>query len=67
MSRRVGLTLLAWALVAVPVSAQIVVIDPGNLVQTVLIAQRAQQVYDQLRAEYDLIVRMAQGLGNLNA
>jgi hypothetical protein len=43
------------------------VIDPGNLVQTVLIAQRAQQVYDQLRAEYDLIVRMAQGLGNLNA
>jgi hypothetical protein len=67
MSRHVLVTLLALALLAVPVSAQIVVIDPGNLAQTVLIAQRAQQVYDQLRAEYDLIVRMAQGLGNLNA
>lgn len=48
-----------------PVSAQLVVLDPGNLTEAVLIAQRAEQVYEQLQAEYQLIVRMAQGLGNL--
>ena len=67
MSRRVCLTVLVLAFLVVPASAQLVVIDPGNLVQTVLIAQRAQQVYEQLRAEYQLIVQMSQGLGNLTA
>jgi hypothetical protein len=68
MLRRVCLTVLVLGLVlTVPASAQFVVIDPANLVQTVLIAQRAQQVYDQLRAEYQLIVQMAQGLGNLDS
>lgn len=67
MFRRVCLAVLVLALVTVPASAQLVVIDPANLVQAVLIAQRAQQVYDQLRAEYDLIVQMAQRLGNLDS
>jgi hypothetical protein len=67
MSRRICLIVLVAALLAVPASAQLVVIDPGNLVQTVLIAQRVQQAYVQLRAEYDLIVQMARGLGGLDA
>lgn len=67
MSRRVCLTLLVLGVVTVPASAQLVVVDPANLVQTVLIAQRAQQAYEQLRAEYQLIAQMAQGLGNLDA
>lgn len=67
MSRRVCLTLVVLGIVTMPASAQLVVVDPANLVQTVLIAQRAQEVYEQLRAEYQLIVQMAQGLGNLDA
>ena len=43
-----------------------VVIDPGNLVQTTLIAYRMQQHYAELRAQYLTILRMAQGLGNLD-
>lgn len=66
MSRRACLTTLLVGLLAVPLSAQLVVIDPANLTQAVLIAQRAQQVYEQLQAEYQLIARMAQGLGNLD-
>jgi hypothetical protein len=65
MSRRICLVLLVLALVTMPASAQLVVTDPGNLVQTVLIAQRTQQIFEQLQAEYQQIVRMAQGLGNL--
>ena len=66
MSRRLAVALLVLAWFTVPASAQFVVIDPGNLAQAVLIAQRAQQVYEQLRAEYQLIVQMAQGLRDLN-
>jgi conjugal transfer/entry exclusion protein len=67
MVRRVTLILLAMAALTVSTSAQLVVIDPANLVQTVLIAQRAQQVYEQLQNEYVLIQRMAQRLGDLSA
>jgi len=66
MARRVCLLVLALSLMTLSASAQLVVIDPLELEQTVLIAQRVQQVYDQLRAEYQLIVQMAQGLRNLN-
>jgi conjugal transfer/entry exclusion protein len=66
MMHRGVVTLLILAVVAVPTSAQFVVIDPGNLAQAVLIAQRAQQVYEQLQTEYELILRMSQGLANLN-
>ena len=66
MVRRIAVVLVASAWLTMPVSAQFVVIDPGNLAQAVLIAQRAQQVYDQLRAEYQLIVQMSQGLRDLS-
>jgi hypothetical protein len=54
-------------LLTVPASAQLVVVDPSNLAQVVLIARRAQQVYEQVRAEYELVTRMARGLGDLRA
>jgi len=60
------LIVVVVALVAVPVSAQLLVIDPGNLVQVVLIAERAQQMYEQIQAEYELLTRMARGLGTLD-
>ena len=42
-------------------SAQVTVIDPANLSQAVLIAQRAQQHYQELQAQYATILRMSQG------
>src|SRR5437588_10750979 len=66
MVRRIAVALLVLAWFTVSASAQFVVIDPGNLAQAVLIAQRAQQAYEQLRMEYQLIVQMAQGLRDLN-
>jgi hypothetical protein len=45
--------------------AQVAVIDPANLVQAVLIAQRAQRHYEELLAQYRTIQRMARGLGSL--
>jgi hypothetical protein len=53
------------AFVAGPAQAQLVVIDPANLAQTILIARRMQQHYEELRAQYLTVLRMAQRLGNL--
>jgi hypothetical protein len=48
-----------------PARAQWVVSDPGNLAQAVLIAERTLREYQTLVAQYQTIVRMAQGLGNM--
>src|SRR3989442_10936713 len=56
-------------LVAVLVSrvkAQLVVVDPGNLAETILIAERTLHEYETLFAQYQTIVRMSQGLGALD-
>src|SRR6478735_11800342 len=66
MSRRVLVFTIALCMLTVPARAQFVVIDPANLVQTTLIAYRLQQHYAELRAEYLTVLRMAQGLGDLN-
>jgi hypothetical protein len=66
MCRRIWLSCLVVALVAGPAQAQLVVIDPTNLVQTTLIARRMQQHYEELRAQYLTVLRMAQRLGNLD-
>jgi hypothetical protein len=67
MSRRVWLPIvLATLCFGAEARAQLVVIDPGNLVQVALIAQRMQSHYEELRAQYLTIQRMAQGLGNLD-
>src|SRR5215470_16612073 len=66
MSRRVWIALFAVGLVAVPLRAQIVVLDPANLTQTILIQELTYQQYDQLRREFEVILRMAQKLGSLD-
>jgi len=66
MFRRLLFTVAVVALMAHPAWAQLVVIDPPNLVQTTLIASRMQQHYAELRAQYLTVLRMAQGLGNMD-
>lgn len=65
MCRRIWITCSVVACIAVPAQAQFVVIDGANLVQTTLIARRMQQHYEELRAQYLTVLRMAQGLGNM--
>ena len=49
-----------------PVRAQFVVVDLGNLAQAVLIAERTLREYEALIAQYQTLLRMSQGLGNLD-
>src|SRR5207237_3267027 len=65
MNRMVQTLALVAALVS-PAHAQIVVTDPGNLAQATLIAERTLREYDALWAQYQTILRMAQGLGNMD-
>src|SRR6266436_9704503 len=53
-------------LFAVSARAQFVVIDPGNLAQAILIADRTLSEYNTLLQQYQTILRMAQGLGPLD-
>jgi hypothetical protein len=57
---------LAMALAVPPASAQVVVVDPGNLAQAILIAQRSLRHYEELQAQYRTITRMAQNLGGMD-
>lgn len=66
MSRRIWMVLLLVGIAGVPLRAQFVVIDPANLTQAILIAERSWQQYDQLRREFEVIQRMAQQLGGLD-
>ena len=59
-----GLFVVAFA---APLRAQLVVIDPANLAQAILIADRTAREYEALLEQYQTIVRMARGLGNLDA
>jgi hypothetical protein len=59
-----GLCVVAFA---TPLRAQLVVIDPANLAQAILIADRTAREYEALLEQYQTIVRMARGLGNLDA
>ena len=63
--RRVLLITTALVLVAVPTFAQLVVIDPGNLYQAILIAERTLSEYNTLVQQYETIVRMGRSLGSL--
>jgi hypothetical protein len=49
----------------VHVDAQIPVIDPGNLAQAVLIAERTLREYELLQQQYETLTRMSTGLGNM--
>ena len=62
---RVFVGVLVLTALAAPARAQFVVIDPGNLAQAVLIAERTLREYEALRAQYETLVRMSRGLGNM--
>lgn len=55
--------LFAWS--ASSARAQLAVVDPANLAQAVLIADRTLREYETLVAQYQTIVRMAKGLDNM--
>lgn len=60
----IGMFVVVFAL---PVRAQWVVIDPGNLAQAILIADRTLREYETLFDQYQTILRMARALGSLDA
>jgi hypothetical protein len=63
--RHVLFGILGLGLTVAPAHAQLVVVDPGNLVQAVVIAQRVQAHYETLRAQYQTIRRMSEGLAGM--
>lgn len=65
MCRRIVLGLMVMLTTATTARAQLVVIDPANLRQTILIAERTWQHYQELRRQYETIQRMSRGLGSL--
>jgi hypothetical protein len=65
MTRTMFATILIL-LVSASARAQFVVHDPGNLAQAVLIAERTLREYQELLAQYQTIVRLSQGLGNMD-
>jgi conjugal transfer/entry exclusion protein len=64
--RRAGLVVIVWAALTAPAVAQFVVIDPANLAQAILIADRTLREYDTLLQQYETILKMARGLGSLD-
>ena len=66
MARTVTAVILGVLVSANTASAQLAVIDPSNLQQTVLIAQRTQRHLEELQAQFRTILRMSRGLGDLD-
>src|SRR3954464_158444 len=64
--RRMLVGVLVLTMIAAPAHAQVVVIDPGNLEQTSLIAERTLRAYQNLVGQYQTLLRMAQALGNMD-
>jgi conjugal transfer/entry exclusion protein len=67
MFRRTLVGLVLVLAMTTSARAQLVVIDPANLYQTVLIAERTWQHYQELRRQYETILRMSRGLGNMES
>lgn len=65
MIRRTLAAIVILAVCASPAKAQWVVIDPANLAQAILIAERAWRHYDELQRQYRTILRMGEGLGSM--
>lgn len=67
MTRRFCLSMIALLCLTPTVArAQLVVLDPGNLVQAVLISERTWRQYQTLYDQYQLIRRMSRGLSSLD-
>lgn len=65
MRIRVLVLTLAACVTATSARAQFVVIDPDNLAQAILIADRTLREYNTLVQQYQTLTRMSQGLGSL--
>jgi len=65
MVRRVVIVVVLCGFAAAPARAQLVVNDPGNTIQAVELVRKAILEYERLREQYETIVRMSQGLGNM--
>jgi hypothetical protein len=65
MTRTISICLLVVFTAARPAHAQLAVIDPANLAQAILIAERTSKHYEELRRQFETIRRMAQGLGDM--
>jgi hypothetical protein len=52
---------------AAPARAQLVVIDPANLAQAILIADRTLSEYETLFEQYQIVLRMGRALGSLDS
>ena len=65
MCRALSIAVLIGAVTAAPLRAQLAVIDPSNLAQTILIAERMSRHLEELRRQFETIRRMGEGLGNL--
>jgi hypothetical protein len=66
MPRTVCTCLVLFLGISTSAHAQFAVIDPANLAQAVLIAERTWQQYDQLRQQFETIQKMAQGIGDMD-
>jgi conjugal transfer/entry exclusion protein len=66
MRTRVFWLTVSIVAITAPARAQLVVVDPGNLAQATLIAERTLREYETLWEQYQTIARMAQGLGNMD-
>jgi hypothetical protein len=64
--RRAVLVVTVWASLAAPAMAQFVVIDPANLAQAILIADRTLREYNTLLQQYETILKMSRSLGSLD-
>ena len=65
--RRIALIIILLVVICTTAArAQFVVIDPGNLAQAILIADRTLREYETLVTQYETILRMAQGLGAMD-
>ena len=65
MIRRTLAAIVILASCASPAQAQWVVIDPANLAQAILIAERAWRHYEELQRQYRTVLRMAEQLGSM--
>jgi hypothetical protein len=64
--RRAVLVVTVWASLAAPAMAQFVVIDPANLAQAILTADRTLREYNTLLQQYETILKMSRSLGSLD-
>ena len=67
MKRRIVATVMVLFIGGAPAYGQFAVIDPANLAQAVMIAERTWNPWQELRRQFETIRRMAQGLGAVDA